>query len=131
MKYLADSDWVADYLNGQDSAVTLLTSLREVGLGISVITFGEIQEGIIYGRQRAADETGFIDFLGSVSVLPVTRRTMRHFAEVRGRLRLEGQLITDMDLLIASTALANSLTLVTRNIRHFARIPGLELYQRS
>ena len=56
---------------------------------------------------------------------------MRHFAEVRGRLRLEGQLITDMDLLIAATALANSLTLVTRNIRHFARIPGLELYQRS
>ena len=72
MKYLADSDWVADYLNGQDSAVTLLTSLREIGLGISVITFGEIQEGIIYGRQRAADEIGSNDFLRSVSVLPET-----------------------------------------------------------
>ena len=56
---------------------------------------------------------------------------MRRFAAVRGQLRRDGNLIGDMDLLIASTALVNNLTLVTRNRRHFDRVPGLELYQDS
>jgi predicted nucleic acid-binding protein len=37
-------------------------------------------------------------------------------------------LIPDTDLLIAATALAENLTLVTRNVRHFNRIPELKLY---
>jgi predicted nucleic acid-binding protein len=33
------------------------------------------------------------------------------------------------DLLIAATALRYELTLVTRNLRHFQRVPGLRIYQ--
>jgi predicted nucleic acid-binding protein len=40
-------------------------------------------------------------------------------------------LIPDVDLLIAATALEEDLTLVTRNTRHFERIPDLKLYQPS
>jgi len=36
-----------------------------------------------------------------------------------------------MDLLIASTARTFDLTLLTRNIRHFERIPGLRIHQPS
>ena len=36
-----------------------------------------------------------------------------------------------MDLLIAATAIAEDLTLITRNVRHFARLPDLNLYQPS
>ena len=36
-----------------------------------------------------------------------------------------------MDLLIAATALAEDLTLITRNVRHFARLANLRLYQPS
>ena len=45
--------------------------------------------------------------------------------------RRQGQLIPDLDLLIAATALHHDLTLLTRNIRHFNRIPELRLYQPS
>ncbi len=38
-----------------------------------------------------------------------------------------GMLIDDMDLLIASSALAHNLILVTNNEKHFKRIPGLEM----
>jgi predicted nucleic acid-binding protein len=34
-----------------------------------------------------------------------------------------------MDLLIAATAVHHGLTLVTRNLRHFQRIPNLQLHQ--
>jgi predicted nucleic acid-binding protein len=40
-----------------------------------------------------------------------------------------GLLIGDIDLLIAATALVHGDTLLTRNVRHFQRIPGLRLYQ--
>ena len=46
MSYLIDSDWVADYLRGRPDAVALLPTLD--GRAISLITFGEIYEGIYY-----------------------------------------------------------------------------------
>lgn len=55
---------------------------------------------------------------------------MERFAGIRGDLRRRGQLIPDLDLLIAATALHHDLTLLTRNVRHFDRIPELRLYQR-
>jgi tRNA(fMet)-specific endonuclease VapC len=47
------------------------------------------------------------------------------FAKERGRLRREGSLIGDFDLLIASTCLSHDLTLLTNNVRHFERVNGL------
>jgi tRNA(fMet)-specific endonuclease VapC len=54
---------------------------------------------------------------------------MQRFARVRGELRRAGMIIGDFDLLIAATALHHKLTVVTRNVRHFQRIPELALYQ--
>lgn len=54
---------------------------------------------------------------------------MERFAETRASLRGRGQLIPDFDMLIASTALHHDLTILTFNLRHFQRIPDLEIYQ--
>jgi predicted nucleic acid-binding protein len=48
---------------------------------------------------------------------------------IRGDLRRVGRRLEDTDLLIAATALEHDLMLVTRNVNHFARVPGLRLYQ--
>jgi tRNA(fMet)-specific endonuclease VapC len=129
MTYLVDTDYVVDWLKGRPEAVQLLTTLRRDGLAISHITYGEVYEGIEYGRDRTAIARGFRQFLRGVTLLPTTQPIMRRFAQVRGQLRAQGQLIGDMDLLIAATALATHRTLVTRNHRHFARVPGLSVYQ--
>ena len=129
MSYLVDSDWVAEWLKGRPAAIQLLTALRPDGLAISGVTYGEIYEGIYYGRDPRAHEAGFRRFLRLVRVLPISRLVLRRFARLRGDLRARGQLIGDMDLLIAATALQYNLTLVTRNVRDFQRIPGLKLYQ--
>ena len=54
---------------------------------------------------------------------------MERFGVVRGDLQRRGQTIGDPDILIAATALHHDLTLLTRNLRHFTRIPGLMLYR--
>lgn len=49
MIYLIDSDWVASFLKGRPDAQTLFKLLAPQGMAISLITFGEIYEGIFYG----------------------------------------------------------------------------------
>lgn len=129
MRYLVDTDSVADWLNGVPRAVQLLSSLSQEGLAISLITYGEIYDGVYYGRDPKAAEQTFLRFLRSVGVLPLNRSIMKYFARIRGQLRRQGQLVPDPDLLIAATGLHHDLTLLTRNLSHFQRIPNLKLYQ--
>jgi len=131
VKYLVDSDWVADYLGDRADAVALLSKLTPDGIAMSLLTFGEIYEGIYYGRDPERAETIFLELLKGVEVLPLTRPIMQNFARIRGELRKRGQLISDPDLLIAATARVHDVTLITRNVRHFERIPGLKLYQQA
>jgi tRNA(fMet)-specific endonuclease VapC len=128
MTYLVDSDWVAEYLKGRDTAVSLLDDLFEEDLAISIITFGEIYEGIYYGTDPQHNELVFRSFLRGVRVLGINRTIARRFALIRGKLRAEGQIISQPDILIAATALQYDLTLLTRNLRDFGRIPDLKLY---
>ncbi len=73
---------------------------------------------------------GLARFLQGYTLLPLTTTIMERFAIVRGQLpRAVRQQVGDMDLLIAATALTHDLTLVTRNLRDFALIPGLSLYR--
>lgn len=124
-----DTDWVVDWLKGRKSTVERLSALAPEGLAMSLITYGEIYEGIY--SPRATDPTGyertFNRFLRLVRVLPLTRAIMRRFARERAHLRHLGALIPDADLLIASTALDQGLTLLTGNRQHFERVPGLTL----
>lgn len=134
MKYLVDTDWIADHLEDRPAAVDLLTSLFDEGaqLSISLITYGEIYEGIIYYYRRSDQlEIAFVELLRWIKVLPLDEAIMRRFAAIRGSLRRRGQMIGDPDVLIAATALDRDLTLVTRNFAHFRRIPDLKLFEPS
>jgi tRNA(fMet)-specific endonuclease VapC len=129
MSYLIDSDWVAAYLKGRPDALHLLRTLASAGLAISLITHGEISEGIYFGRDPRTAAIGYRKFLRDVDVLPLNRRIMERFARIRGELRRQGLIIADMDMLIAGTALHHHRILITGNVRHFQRIPDLALYQ--
>jgi predicted nucleic acid-binding protein len=130
MTYLVDTDVIADWLKGIQSARTLLPTLQPAGLAVSILPIGEIEEGIVYGYPQTAQAhaAGFRQFLRGVTVLPLTRRIMHRFAQVRGDLRQRGLIIGDFDIAIAATALHYNLSLVTRNTRHFQRVPGLTIY---
>ena len=118
-----------EFLKGREPAVSTLPRLaRAGGIGISLVTYGEVYDGIYHGQRPVENERGFKAFLRQARVVPIDRRTMRWFGRLRGQMRTMGKPVGDLDLLIAATALRHDLTLVTHNRAHFARVPGLRLY---
>ena len=108
--------------------VPLFRAQNDIFVPISIITYGEIYEGIQFGRDPQKTTDVFQRFLRSVVILPPTQLVMRHFARIRGELRRTGKIIGDFDILIAATAIQHNLTLVTRNVKDYQRIPNLKLY---
>ena len=60
-------------------------------------------------------------------ILPLDEDIIVLAADLWVALKQAGKLIGDNDLFIAATALHHGLILVTRNVAHFGRIPGLTL----
>lgn len=126
-RYLVDTDWAIDYLNGREGTRKRLEELGESGLAFSIISLAEVYEGIFYSKDPEKNERGLQDFLQYVTVVNIDEETSQLFGKERGRLRAQGKHIADFDLMIAVTARQHQLTLLTNNRRHFENIEGLKI----
>jgi len=127
LSYLVDTDWIIDGLAGMPAALTWFDEHRDEGLAVSIVTLGEVYEGAFISPDPEAHIASFQEFLALFTILPLTDAIVQHFARLRAMLRRQGNLIPDLDLLIAATAIEHDLTFLTRNRRHFERIPELPL----
>lgn len=102
--------------------VTWLKDVADTDLCLSAVTVGEIQAGIELTRAqdpaKAAELEVWVDQLaGSYNVLPMDAACFRAWAKL-----MHGQSDTLYeDAMIAATALTHNLTVVTQNVRDFAR----------
>ncbi len=65
--------------------------------------------------------------IGALTIVPFDEPAAERYGPLRARLEREGRRIDEPDLRIASIALSRDLTLVTGNVRHFARVPELRV----
>jgi tRNA(fMet)-specific endonuclease VapC len=84
--------------------------------------FAATRYGVPQRRKAALD-----GFLAPFYSLPFDSSCVPHYASIRDHLERQGQVIGGNDLMIASIALANDLTVVTRNSNEFRRVPGLRV----
>jgi tRNA(fMet)-specific endonuclease VapC len=101
-------------------ATVFLREHSNAPFSISVISVTEFSEGF---AQPSAGER----FLRAYARVDVNSTIASWAARIRRNLRIEGNLIGDFDILIAATALSESIPLVTRNIAEFSRVKGIEL----
>lgn len=127
MIYLIDADWLISFLNGRPEAVQTLSQLADEGIVVSIITWGEIYEGLLTLPDSDRRLAEFEEFTVNIDLIAPDVGVARQYAQIRSRLRSEGLLIPDNDLWIAATALAFDLTIVSRD-QHFVRIPDLRRY---
>ena len=127
MQYLVDTDWVISYQHSVPRVVGRLNALLAQGVGLSIVSLAELYEGETYSADPQAEALALREFLSAVQVVHLDDDICRIFARERGRLRAEGNLIGDLDILIGSTALRHELTLLTNNRRHFGRMQGLNI----
>jgi tRNA(fMet)-specific endonuclease VapC len=126
--YLVDSDCAISYLGGIQKVVKKLEEYRQNGgLAISIITLAEIYEGVYGSRDPLKSQQVLNDFLSDVAVIGLDEDISKIFAQERARLRKAGNMIGDFDMMIGATALCYNMTLITNNVRHFSRIPGLTM----
>jgi predicted nucleic acid-binding protein len=103
--------------------------LNPDGLAVSIIAVGEVYEGAHSSLDPQAELARYRRYFAGFTTLGLSEPVMVTFSAVRASLRRQGLLIPDLDLLIAATAITHDLTLLTRNARHFQRIPDLKRYQ--
>ena len=127
MKYLIDTDWIIDHLSGIEKVEKKLEELAPEGLALSIVSVAEVYEGVFYSRHPQKSERALKEFLTGISILEIDNEICKIFGRDRGRLRKEGKMIGDLDLLIASTCLHHNLTLLTNNVAHFERIGNLKI----
>ena len=129
MSVLVDTDLVISGMKGVPEVLALLDRFAGEGLAVSTITLAEIFEGAFHTQRPDQHLLRAREFLGRYVILDVSDAIAEEFGAIRATLRRQGNLIADMDLLIAATALSHDLTLVTGNTRHFTRVPGLRLHR--
>jgi len=118
-----DSDVLIDYLRGAGPGCNLVRSL--VGAGgyrVTAVTAFELALGRSYEENPRP-----VHALLGAPVLTLTRKAGLRGGSLLGELRRSGKAIDIRDAMQAGICLEAGATLVTRNVSHFERIPGLRL----
>jgi tRNA(fMet)-specific endonuclease VapC len=126
--YLLDTNVLSEVIKKRPEPA-VLARLREVAPG-SVFTSTVCVTELRYGaRRRPGTEVLWEriarEVLSRVRVLPFGEREALRAGDLLADLEAAGQPIGIEDVLIGATAIAGSLTVATRNVRHFRRLPGL------
>lgn len=120
---IADTDVLIDYLAGKGEAEAVERLLRRGALSTTVITRFELLSGAKSPKQLAR----LVQLLGAVPSLAMDDQAADTAAEIRRSLDRSGNPIGMADSLIAGIVISKGGSLLTRNRRHFERIPGLAL----
>ena len=125
--YLLDTDFLIAVLKRNPQVKELLQELE--GDGVQATTIFNAQE-LLFGAsltKRSGENTKkALEFLSQFNLLNYDVESMRETVEIKKRLRKTGEPIGVTDERIAGIAMRNQAVILTRNLKHFNRIPGLK-----
>jgi len=128
MTYLLDTNTCIKYLNGRSENIRLnLESRNSVDIVLCSIVKAKLYYGAMKSQNPEKTLTKLNQFLERFISLPFDDDASKAYGKIRAKLEKKGTPIGPNDLLIAATALASNVTLVTNNTKEFGRVEGLEL----
>ena len=133
--HLLDTDTLTHLHAGHPRVIKNLQELTDPDVGTTIVTKIELLRGRFEYVLKAATGSDLLkaqqlltrteELVAQLMVVPLSEAAATHFDRLRATKGLRK--IGRADLLIASIALANEATLVTRNLRHFKQVPNLSV----
>lgn len=108
-------------------ARTWLADNSHEQLAVSVPVLCEMLVGAELHEEPEQEARRVNRICAGLPLVPLGERVPATFAKVAATLIRSGTKIAAMDLLIASAALSEDAAVLTRNVRHFERVPGLRV----
>jgi tRNA(fMet)-specific endonuclease VapC len=124
--YLLDTNIISHIVRNESKVIQKLFSLPVSAIYISVITYAEIQYGLQKRPNAKILRNTINELLKRVEIVEWDQRAANVYGKVRAELEVRGKSIDSMDLLIASQAIANKMTLVSDD-KVFVNIKVLKL----
>jgi len=113
--FLLDTTVLIDFFRGRKEVVCLLEKLvEEAPLACCPVTVAEIFSGV-----RPEELSRIEELLEALQYCAIQYKTARRAGLYRREYQKRGITLSVSDTLIAAVAVENSLTLVTKNVRHF------------
>lgn len=125
-KYLLDTNICIFFFRGK---FQLNEKLKKVGLEnccISEITLAELKYGAECSNKVDENHKMIEAFANEIQVIPLIS-ALNVYAKEKARLRKQGVIIDDFDLLIGATAISDNMILVTDNGKHLKRLLKIKL----
>jgi len=126
--FIFDTDIYTNVIRKSPSK-TLINRLKKVPRRdqfTTTITIGEVY----YGIMKVSNKTKLLKLFEDVllpraTILSFDFSAAKKYGEIRSFLEKKGTPLAHADLQIASIALSMNMTLITGNLKHFQRVPGL------
>ena len=121
--FIADTDVLIDFLRDSGEAERISIELDTGRLCVTAVTAFELWAGAKSPQQVSIVEA----LMAAVTILPLNDSSARKAGEIHKDLAQSGESIGMADSLIAGIALDHGAILITRNRKHYQRVPGLKL----
>ena len=126
MEYLLDTNIVIYFLKGKFGIKDKIRNVGLINCAISEITVAELYFGAEKSDFREENYNTINEFIDEITIIPIFN-SIKIFGREKARLRKIGKIISDFDLLIGSTAIANEFVMVTHNTSEFERLQDVIL----
>lgn len=107
--------------------MAMRSRLEQEAVAISVHAVCELLAGAELSQHAATERNRVLSFCEAAQIVYPDERFAQKYGQLQASLQRIGQTIGTMDLLIATAAVVDGASLITRNAREFRRIPSLDV----
>ena len=125
MRYVLDTNTLIYFFKGLGDVSKHMLAQSPSELAIPTVVLFELEVGIAKSTSPLKRKSQLKEITALVNVLPFGIAESRSAAQIRVKLEKQGLPIGPYDVLIAATALANNMILITHNLKEFGRIKEL------
>ena len=120
-----DTDTISYYLRGSESVKDKFVQYQ-YELASTTINYAELMYGL-----KKRDNKKYLPkvemIFDNIKIYDFDKKSAQIFSTIKVNMQNRGVVVADMDLMIASIAIANGEKLISNNLKHFSKIEILDV----